>query len=671
MVRCDWSSDVCSSDLRFFLAVIDTAGKDIRIVYPEVKQSGEFFTSAALPEIPDTESFSTIFSLSWSPNGKDIAVDFIDGHNRKIGIYDTLHRSFSILDVGGPYDMRNPSFNKDGSAVYFSSDQSGAFNIYRYAFKTGTLEKLTNVSGGAFHPAVSKDETKLVYSGYDKDGYGIYLIDTVKVLQSAKIPAEDAIARRPEKEAPHYSAPLSNRSDYSHFPKQWLVVPTLLAEQLVTDVNNENKGVTHAKGGAVLNFMDPLAWSDIGIEGGAFLLVDLARIFSFIDFDKGLISPYASYDAGLFFLSKTLPFDIDGEATVRGIAGEDWFFDESEGEMLTIPYKIQLTNALLGVSYPFLPGLYGKLFLGLDRYDVALDMETYGSNSVFSYNLSKGYRAGAMTWFSAQARNSRSNISPTGIAGQLQYNLWQQHSLKEENSFTTESSKMKENYDDYQFHLVDARLKLGFPSPIYSKHDFHFTLGGSLLEPVGNREIPSFYLPAAIVPGYTYYYKSEKYNDTTMTAKKYDTVLVTGKAVLTGQASYRFPLWPGPIDKKLGFLYFDLLYGALNFSAGAGFDDPANDAIFERSAWLFSYGAELRLEAISFNNFPMAIGFRWDYGADKAEKEIFVDNRKVILGGHRFAFSLGFSFDNWGTVSVVDYRSPARLRNTPEFRINR
>jgi len=658
---------------RFFLAITDTAGENTRIVYPRVNSANEFFNGTSLPRGSDTAGFNTIFSLSWSPNGKHIAVDYIDGDNRKIGVYDTLQRKFSvILDDGR--DQRNPSFNRDGSALYFSSDESGIFNVYRYIFKTGKLERLTNVSGGAFHPAVSGDEKKLVYSGYDQDGYGIYLLDTLKALQTNTVPAEDAIIPRPRKEIQAYATPLSNRRDYSYFPKQLLVVPTLLAEQLVTADDDENRGITHVKGGVVLNLLDPLAWGDVGNEFGAFLLVDLKRIFKFIDFDKGLISPYASYDAGIFGSSKLLPVTIDAEVTVRGIAGEDSFFDEFVDDNVVLPYKIQLTNALLGASHPLADGLYGKLFLGYDRYDVALDLEEAYDQSVFPYNLSKGYRVGAMTWFSAQSRDSRSNISPTGLAGKLQYNLWQQRSLKEENSFSTESSIMKERYDDYLFHQIDWRLLLGMNSPIYTKHDFHLTLGGSYLETIGNHGLPSFYLPVAIVPGYTYFYKDEKVKDIVSgdTAKiKYDTVLVTGKLVLSGELSYRFPLWPGHIDKKLWFLYFDMLYGALNFNVGAGFDDPGGLLKFEREDWLFAYGAELRLEALSFNNYPLALKFRWDYGADKAKPETFINGREITLGGHRFAFSIGFSFDNWGMIPLVDYFAPARFKTTPSLRFGK
>jgi hypothetical protein len=662
---------------KFFLAITDTSGANMRIVYPHVNSASEFFKGFTLPSGSDTASFSTIFSLAWSPNGKDIAVDYIDGNRRKIGIYDTLQRSFSVFGDESDYDQRDPSFNKDGSTLYFSSDESGIFNVYRYAFKSGRMERLTNVSGGAFHPAISGDGKKLAYTGYDRNGYGIYLIDTLKSVHSTMVAADDAITPRMEKETPRYSTPLSNRLKYSHFPRQMLIVPTLIAEQLVTSDDDENKGITHVMGGVVINFMDPLAWSDIGNEFGAILLVDLKKIFSFIDFDKGLISPYASYEAGVFGTLKTLPVTVDGEAMVRGIAGEDWFFEESEDAMVMLPYKIQLTNLLLGASHPIVDGLYGQLFLGLDRYDVALDLEEEYDAGVFSYNLSNGYRIGAMSWFSARIRDSRSNISPKGIAGKLQYSLWRQHSLKEENSFeySEETSIMKERFDDYLFHLTDGRLLLGMSSPIYEKHDLHLSLSGSLLKTIGNHGIPSFYLPTAQVPGYTFYYKDEKPKIDEVTGDTatmiYDTVLVTGKAVLSGQLSYRFPLWPGSIDKKLGFIYFDMLYGALNFSAGAGFDDPADALKFRRKDWLFGYGAEMRLEALSFNNYPLCLSLRWDYGADKATPEAFVDNREVTLGGHRFAFSVGYSFDDWGMIPVVDYFSPSRMKNTPMFRFGR
>ncbi|MCL2182260.1 MAG: peptidase MA family metallohydrolase [Chitinispirillia bacterium] len=642
---------------RFFLAIVDTSGKDMRIIYPRTGSASGFFKSTKLPEGSEAESFSTIFSLAWSPSGKDIAVDYIDGVNRKIGIYDTLQHTFSIVNNTDEYDQRTPSFNKDGSALYFSSDETGIFNVYRYIFKSGKTERLTNVTGGAFSPAVSSDEKKLVYSGYDRDGYGIYLIDTIKVLKSAAAASEGTIIPRPERDIQTYTTPLSNRIRYSSLPKQWLFIPTLIAEEQIVSTRNgeETRGIF--KGGVIANFMDPLAWAGVGNEGGAYLLIDIARLFDFINFDKGFISPYANYDAGAFLTSKTLPVTIDAEASIRGITDEDWFYEEIYDSTMVLPYRVQLTNLLISASHPVVPGIWGQLFLGLDRYDAALDLEEAYDDGVFSYNLNKGYRAGAMAWFTAQARNARSNISPKGLAAKLQYSLWQQHSLKDENSFALESSILKEQYDNYLFHYVNGRLLLGMGSPLYPKHDIHLSINGSYLKPIGsNQDVPSYYYPLAFVPGYALYYKDAEMNDT---------ALVTGKAVLAGEASYRFPLLPdrGRINRKLGFIYFDRLYGALNFNAAAGFASPAAAWDFNREDWLFAYGAELRLEAQTFNNYPLAVKFRWDYGADRETPQTFGNNPEVTLGGHRFALSIGYSFDDWHLLPIVDYFAPARFRS--------
>ncbi len=635
---------------RYYLAITDTSGKGLRIIYPRVKSQESFYKSTSLPG-SDSVLLNTIFSLSWSPDGHSIAVDFIDGDNRKIGIYDTLSDSFSLV-CDTEHDERNPFFSSDGSALYFSSDRSGIFNIYRYVFASGALEKLTNVSGGAFSPAVSRDEKKLVYAGYDQDGYGIYLIDSIKVLKSQVL--TKAVTLREKKQPETYTVPLTSRRSYSKLPRQFLVVPTLLGEQMVTSDDDETKGVTRVKTGVVLNFLDPLAWAGVGNEGGAFFLVEPSRIFSFFNPDKGGINPKANYDAGIYLTSNMLPLSLSADYMVRGISGEDWFYDESEEMMQVLPYNIQLQNFLFSTSHQFGEVFGVHLFTGFDMYNVALDLEEVYDEGVFNYNLSKGYRVGAMTHMQSQMQNALSNISPTGLAAKLQYNFRNDLSLKEENSFSTDASILKERYDRYSYHELKGQIKMGMGTFV-NKHDLHLDLNGSYIKPISNQDIPSFYLPVSQVPGYTYYYKDEKtrieYGDTSTVI--YDTVLVSGKAVLSGELSYRFPLWPKSIDKKFSFLYFDRLYGAVNVAGGACWDEPKDAIKFDRSDWILSYGAEMRLEALSFNSYPLALSFRWDHGAD----------RPAPIGGNRFSLSVGFSFDDWDMMAVPDYSSPPKFRN--------
>jgi hypothetical protein len=206
---------------------------------------------------------------------------------------------------------------------------------------------------------------------------------------------------------------------------------------------------------------------------------------------------------------------------------------------------------------------------------------------------------------------------------------------------------------------------MGMTSPWYDKHDFYaqfdynsIMLHQQLIDNINNthsnnQNVPSYYKPITWMPGYTYYFetKQAKAGATGTDTIKYDTVLITGNAVSMFSLSYRFPLWPKPmIDKKWGFLYFDKLYGAVNFSSGAGFNSFSDFTKFRKQDWLSSAGCELRLEAQSFG-MPLAISTRWDRGF----------NRPAPIGGNRFTLNIGFSFDNWEYIDVPDYHSPSKF----------
>jgi hypothetical protein len=160
------------------------------------------------------------------------------------------------------------------------------------------------------------------------------------------------------------------------------------------------------------------------------------------------------------------------------------------------------------------------------------------------------------------------------------------------------------------------------------------------------------------VPGYTYYYRDTVVTPTGKQIR--DSALVDGNIVAQVHLAYRFPLWPNHIDRKLGFLYFDWIFGCLNFNAGAGWgsaSEAINQSVSTKealrqfsSAWYKSAGAEIRLDCVSFGTFPMEISGRWDWGFDAPEP----------IGGHRFGLSIGFSFDYWDLIDVPDYRQPGR-----------
>ena len=627
---------------RFSLAITDTSGKTFTVIYPN-PDSG-------------TQNIYFIYSVSWSPDGRTIAFSYFDKHTRKIGLYDTAAHTVSQLnDTAG--DDRDPAFNPDGKQLYFSSDRTGIFNIYRYTFDTRQLSRITNAVGGAFAPSLSPDGKKLVYAGYDSTGYGIYLVDTIKAVSDTTV--DTAFVARPLLTRPAGSdltAP--THRPYLKLPRQFLCRPTILAEQLNTKENNIYSGASALKAGVVLNLMDAYSWLGMGTELGGLFLMEPAKLFKFINLDQGLIDIGASYDAALFGSTQILPLTLSFDYWLRGIAGKDLFYDETEQENTALPYNIRIQNLNLLVSHYF-EGQGGSmgmsdaqaalhLLAGFNRYDV--DILPDPSIGVFGYNVGKEFRAGGMATIMSRAIDSRSSISPRGLAARLQYNFWRLLSLNENNAFRIENGMLKENQNRFHYHELTAHIKAGTEAPVFG--DIHLDLAGAAIRIASQDTVfPSFYLPIAWVPGYTYYFRDTRIKSISgpdTSRATFDTVLVTGTAVVSGGLSYRFPLSPALIDKKLWIFYFEKLYGCLNLNGGIGVDRPSRILKFKRGDWLLSYGAEVRLQASTFGGMPLAISLRWDRGFD----------RPAPLGGNRFTLNIGFDFDGWDLVMIPDYRSP-------------
>lgn len=82
--------------------------------------------------------------------------------------------------INGPADERSPVVDESGN-LYYVSDHTGIYNLYRRVAGSGASEQLTNEVGGAFMPAISRDG-RLAYSRYDWTGYHIALIDQPEEL---------------------------------------------------------------------------------------------------------------------------------------------------------------------------------------------------------------------------------------------------------------------------------------------------------------------------------------------------------------------------------------------------------------------------------------------------------------------------------------------------------
>ncbi len=123
------------------------------------------------------EDGTQISDPAWHPDGSSIFFGMSSGGGRDIYRVDR-DGGEPIAVVSTEADERSPVVDTSGAYLYYASDASGIFNIYRMAIDEppAAAERLTNVVGGAFLPDVRADGT-LAFSRYDWDGYKIALLD--------------------------------------------------------------------------------------------------------------------------------------------------------------------------------------------------------------------------------------------------------------------------------------------------------------------------------------------------------------------------------------------------------------------------------------------------------------------------------------------------------------
>ncbi|MBL8739708.1 MAG: PD40 domain-containing protein, partial [Myxococcales bacterium] len=136
--------------------------------------------------------FDQAYSPRFSPDGKQVAYSaWSRGGYRDIRIVDVKTGKSRDVTRDRSLDLQ-PEWSPDGRSIYFSSDRTGIFNIYRIDLQTGDTKLVTNVHNGAVAPTVSADGKRLVYLGYSHEGYDLYAMPIAEDrLLSAPPPPED------------------------------------------------------------------------------------------------------------------------------------------------------------------------------------------------------------------------------------------------------------------------------------------------------------------------------------------------------------------------------------------------------------------------------------------------------------------------------------------------
>ncbi len=114
-----------------------------------------------------TPSGSLVANPSWSPDGLRLAVQVVSASGSDIQLVGVEGRRVEPFSTD-PSDDVVPSWSADGSAIYFGSNRSGSWQIWRQSLQDGTPHRVT--SGGGFASKSSPDGSLLFFTRNDSAG---------------------------------------------------------------------------------------------------------------------------------------------------------------------------------------------------------------------------------------------------------------------------------------------------------------------------------------------------------------------------------------------------------------------------------------------------------------------------------------------------------------------
>jgi hypothetical protein len=124
--------------------------------------------------VPLTEhtDHTQLSSPRFSPDGQHIALSLWRDGQRDIWIYQADGTPYRRVTQDLALDG-DPTWSADGRLLYFTSDRSGIFNIYAVDLQTEHLWQVTNVVGGAFHPAPHPSGEWMAYESFSHNGMDV------------------------------------------------------------------------------------------------------------------------------------------------------------------------------------------------------------------------------------------------------------------------------------------------------------------------------------------------------------------------------------------------------------------------------------------------------------------------------------------------------------------
>jgi len=551
-----------SNGTRFYLSVVNIDGGDYKdIVTPQGKEFN-------------------IYNPKFSPDGKQIAYSYFNGTKRKIGIATIENKSGeSFNHVNNGSDVRDPNWSADGKEIYFSSDETGIFNIYKTNLQTKKTERITNVMGGAFSPLA--DTNGLYYIGYDRDGFSIYKVKSGEWrVESGEWGVESEQITLNSSEISFANA----ERNYIPIPRMPILVPLFALEDRSADFGAINAGIMVPKAGLAFGLKDPL-------DKNFFQISVLQEIGRFGEDSQSDL--FAGLENRSFPVTLNLAFMRMNTTSKDTVRYED---PRSYNDSIALSENAsELYNALFSASYSIFKK--GDSLTAFASYDWEA-FNLYQDN--FKWDYHKRWQLGLIAGFSVQD----SLLALQGLYSFSNSDLFRPGTFAE--SFTIkEGGIISPHYRNFTLHEWAFSANILLNNPWQQNGKLSLSLFGNGIlnwQSADSDTLDNFYLHPLVMDGYPILESSESY-------------FRQGTGTVLAEARYKFPIY-NEFRKRFGIFTTRNLNVSPFAQMGSAWEKHPFPALKQRENLLRSFGIDWAFENRLFYNVPFNFYFGVARGLD-------------------------------------------------------
>ncbi len=571
-----------------------------------------------------------VYNPKWSPDGSTIIFDYSIRDGRDIATIPATGGDVSFL-LATPDDERNAVYSPDGSSIYYASDKTGIFNIYKYTPATKETIQLTNVLGGAFMPSANA-KGDLAFASYASTGYKISFMAAPKPLlhplayEKSEAPAGDpapvvVASQKPfdwQKLRGYDDAQLPPLADttYQTVATSLSFIPFLR----VDNYNPKNKGIDVVKPGVYLYSYDVL--DRYGFFASAAMNKQFERDL-FFTFD------YRGKIPGLFQLGLEPILTLEAYNLTRKTDNSIKLREDLIINGVEVTYNLLEFDAVLH-QHVWFENLDMELRYTHSRYNADIGAFTFrdtypGAPFIVSQAFGTLYLIGndiSTTWKLDMVGLSRTrDINPVGRKIKIRYDYEFNKFNPDDEYEINDAGLLVPKYQNLNFHRLEGRWKEMQRLPWWT-HTLTAELHAGTIfgRPVDH--FFDFYIGGLVgMKGYPFY-------------------SLGGNQYMYSNLTYRFPLLEH-IDLRVLQIYFDKLYAAFYGDAGSAWTGgPMRNQKVKYDA-----GAELRIESFSYYAFPTRIFFNATYGFNQFHSEANPIPTYGKEWNFHFGVLFGFDFD--------------------------